>query len=112
MMAQATTDTELRAAQPDSAYQVRQTERHADALGDLILSGTLTPDGLATAHGARGLLYALIALRDTIATAAADTADAVTDLDATLGIVAGAITDMVTGDELPAALLFPRTDGA
>jgi hypothetical protein len=99
MMTQETTARERRAANLAGTYDVRQAERHADALSDLILSGTLSPDGMATAHGARGLLFAVLALRETITDAAADTADAATDLDATLSVIAGA----VTGDGEPSA---------
>jgi hypothetical protein len=97
MITQDAAGRERRAAHTEGAYEVRQAERHADGLNDLILSSTLTPDGMAAAHGARGLLFAVLALRETIAATAADTADTVTDLDATLGILAGAVTDTAIG---------------
>lgn len=98
-MTQETTARVRRAANPEGAYEVRQAERHADGLSDLILSNTLSPDGMAAAHGARGLLFAILALRETIAGSAADTTDAVTGLDTTLSIIAG----FVTGDGEPPA---------
>ena len=101
MISQDTPGREHRTAPAAGTYEVRQAERHADGLNDLVLSNTLTPDGMATAHGARGLLFAVLALRETIAATAADTADTVTDLDATLGILAGAVTDAVIGDNGP-----------
>jgi hypothetical protein len=101
MTTQLITTPEGRTAQPGGFYEASQAERHAEVLGDLILDRTLSADGMATAHGARGLLYALLALRESLLAATADTADAVTDLDVTLGIIAGAVTDAVT-DELPA----------
>ena len=104
MTTQASTARNDCTAHPGGFYEASQAERHADELGDLIVSGTLSADGMAAAHGARGLLYALLALRESIIATAADTTDAVTDLDATLGIIAGAVTDAVTGDELPADL--------
>jgi hypothetical protein len=105
MTTQLITTPENRTAQPGGFYEASQAERHAEALGDLILDGTLSADGMATAHGARGLLYALLALRESLIAAAADTADAVTDLDVTLGIIAGAVTD-----ELPADLRLADTE--
>jgi hypothetical protein len=101
MITQDTPGREHRAAHAAGAHEVRQAERHADGLSDLILSSTLTPDGMAAAHGARGLLFAVLALRETIAAAAADTAGTVTDLDATLGILAGAVTDTAIGGNGP-----------
>jgi hypothetical protein len=101
MMTQETAARERRAAHTEGTYEVRQAERHADGLNDLILSNTLTPDGMAAAHGARGLLFAVLALRETIAATAADTADTVTDLDATLGVIAGAVTDTAIGGNGP-----------
>jgi hypothetical protein len=95
---------------PPGFYEASQAEHHADELSDLIVSGTLSADGMAAAHGARGLLYALLALRESIAAATAETTDAVTGLDATLGIIAGAVTDAVTGDELPADLQMAVTE--
>lgn len=78
---------------PGCTYEVNEALRHSGKLSDLIDSGTLSPDGAAAAHGAAALFYAVLALRETIAAAASDTADAVTDLDATVGIIAGAVTD-------------------
>lgn len=94
MITQDTAGRERRAAKASCSYEVTQALQHSGKLGDLIDSNTLSPDGMATAHGARALLYAILALRETIADAAGDTADAVTDLDATLGIIAGAVTDL------------------
>lgn len=110
MITQETTARERRAANLAGTYDVRQAERHADALSDLILSGTLSPDGMATAHGACGLLFAILALRETITDAAADTTDAVTDLDTTLGIIAGAVTDTADG-ELATVLRVADAEG-
>lgn len=97
VITQDTPARECRAAKVSCTYEVSQALQHSGKLGDLIDSSTLSPDGMATAHSARALLYAILALRETIAGAAGDTADAVTDLDATLGIIAGAVTDAVTG---------------
>jgi hypothetical protein len=91
-------------APADGTCEAARAERHAAELGNLIDAGTLTPDGQAAAHGALALACAVLALRKTITAAAADAADAVTDLDATLGIIAGAVTDTVTDDDLPAIL--------
>ena len=104
MMAQETTARERRTAPAAGTYEVRQAERHADGLSDLILSDKLSPDGMAMAHGARGLLYAILALRETITAVSADTTGAVAGLDATLGVIAGAVTDSVAGDD---AVLLP-----
>ena len=113
MRTQAPTARDDRTAHPGGFYEATQAERHADELGDLIVGSTLSADGMATAHGARGLLYALLAVRESLTAAAADTTGAITDLDATLGIIAGAVTDAVTGDELPATCGWPslRPDG-
>jgi hypothetical protein len=102
MMTQETTARERRAAHPGCTYEINQALHHSGQLNDLILSGTLSPDSMVTAHCARGLLYAILALREAITDTAAGTAGAVTDLDTTLSIIAGA----VTGDgEPPAAVL-------
>jgi hypothetical protein len=93
---------EPRAAHPGSGYETPAL-RATDDLLDLILGGKLSPDGMAQAHAGRGLVYAVLALRETVAAAAGDTADAVTDLDATLGIIAGAVTD-ADGQAAAAAL--------
>jgi hypothetical protein len=96
-MTQEITAQARRVAHPACTYEVNQALYHSGKLNDLILSDTLSPDGMATAHGAGALLYVILALRETIAAAAADTADAVTDVDATLGIIAGAVTDAAAG---------------
>jgi hypothetical protein len=93
MITQETTGRERRASHPGSGYETTAL-RSSDDLLDLILGGTLSPDGMAQAHGARGLINAVLAFRETVAAAVGDTADAVTDLDATLGIIAGAVTDL------------------
>ena len=77
--------------------------RHSDDLLDLIHSGKLSPDGTAAAQAGRGLIYAVLLLGETVAAAGGDTAGAVTGLDATLGIIAGAVTDTAAG---------PGTDGS
>lgn len=92
MMTQDTAGREDRPASLPGAGEACQAGRHADALSDLILSGTLSPGGLVAAHGARGLLLAVLALRETVTGAAADAATAAAGLDATLGIIAGAVT--------------------
>lgn len=92
MITQDAPGCESRAAHPVSGYETPAL-RATDDLLDLILGGTLSPDAMAQAHAGRGLIYAVLALRETVAAAAGDTADAVTDLDATLGIIAGAVTD-------------------
>lgn len=97
MMTQTADGTGPATAHLEGTCEAGRAERHAAGLRDLIDRGELTPDGRAAAHGALALTWAVLALRETIAAAAADTADAVTDLDATLGIIAGAVTDAVTG---------------
>lgn len=101
MIPQETPGCEHRAAHPGSGYETPAL-RHSDDLLGLILGGTLSPDGMVQAHAARGLIYAVLTLRETVAAAAGDTADAVTDLDATLGIIAGAVTDTDGQDALAA----------
>lgn len=93
MITQDAAGRESRAAHPGSGYETPAL-RATDDLLDLILGGKLSSDGMAQAHAGRGLIYAVLALRETVAAASADTADAVTDLDATLGVIAGAVTDL------------------
>lgn len=93
MMTQTTEGAGPRTAHMEGAREAGLAERHAADLRDLIDCGGLTPDGQAAAHGAIALAWAVLALRETIAATASDTADTVTDLDATLGIIAGAVTD-------------------
>jgi hypothetical protein len=110
MMTQTSTQGECCPAHPAAPRQSARAEEHAGELRKLIDSGTLSLDGLAAAHGALSLTYAVLALRETITDAAADTADAVTDVDATLGIIAGAVTDTAAGGGDLAAV--PRMAGA
>ena len=99
MMTQTPTAGECCQAHP-APRQAALAAEHAGELRKLLEAGTLSPDGQAAAHGALSLACAVLALRETVTGAAADTADALTDLDTTLSIIAGA----VTGDgELPAA---------
>lgn len=104
MFTNTTADREHHTTHQDGARIADQAERHASALGELIDSRYLNANGKAVAHGTRGLIYAILALRETITATAGDTTDAITDLDTTLGIIAGAVTDSVTGeaDDLPA----------
>jgi hypothetical protein len=101
MITQDAPGRESRAAHLGSGYEASAL-RAADDLLDLILGGTLSPDGMSQAHAGRGLIYAVLALRETVAAAATGTAGAVTDLDATLGIIAGAVTDTDGQDALAA----------
>jgi hypothetical protein len=106
MMTHTLTAGECCQAPPGAARQAARAEEHAGELRKLLDGGTLSPDGQAAAHGALSLAYAVLALRETVTDAGADVADAVTDLDTTLSVIAGA----VTGDgELPAgvAVLLP-----
>jgi hypothetical protein len=101
MMTHSSTDGEPGQARPAAVrLAAARAEEHAGELRQLLEGGTLSPDGQATAHGALSLLHAVLALRETIADAGADTVDAVGDVDATLSVIAGA----VTGDGEPAAV--------
>jgi hypothetical protein len=110
MMTQAP-DGIVRSASPDGACEAARAERHAAELRTLIDAGALTPDGRAAAHGSLALACAVLALRETITAAAAGAAGAVSGLDATLGIIAGAVTDTVTGDDDRTAALSLSTAG-
>jgi hypothetical protein len=99
-----------RSAPPDGTCEAARAGRHAAELGTLIDAGTLSPDGQAAAHGALALTSAVLALRTTIAAASAGVAVAVTGMNETLEVIAGAVTDAVTGDlDMPA--LTPAAGG-
>lgn len=99
MMTQTPTAGECCQAHP-APRQAARAEEHAGELRRLLEGGTLSPDGQAAAHGTLSLAYAVLALREMVTDVGADAADALTDLDTTLSIIAGA----VTGDgETPAA---------
>lgn len=83
--------------QPDGSREAHQAERHAQDLSDLISSRYLTPDGEAVATGARGLIYAILALRQASMCTAVGTTSAIAELDATLGIITDAIVGVVAG---------------
>jgi len=89
--------------QADGIREAEQAERHALDLSDLIGSRYLAPDGEAIAMGARGLIYAILALRQASIGATAGTASAIAELDTTLGI----ITDAIVG-----AVAETQTEGA
>jgi hypothetical protein len=95
MMIHSTDACDRRTGHADGTREASQAERHADALGNLIDTGYLSPDGAAAANGARGLIYAILALRQTVASTTAGTARTIADLDATLGIITDVIVATV-----------------
>jgi hypothetical protein len=89
----------------DGTGEAREAERAAMQLADAIADGTLYP-GLAAAHGYRGIIYALLAARETLAERTLDIGNAIADLEAAVRAPAAAGA-AVPGEDDGHGLLAP-----
>jgi hypothetical protein len=93
-------------AYADGTSDARDAEREADWIGRKLEEGTLTAAD-AIAHGARGLIFAVLATRKTVVSTLQDNGDAITALDSTLSVLA----DAAAGTSISASVLADAVTG-